>query len=186
MFVPDDVPLEPLARRPDVLAARWCTQASQHEIDAAKAAFYPNINLVAFVGFQALDTNNLLQAGSRSLGVGPAINLHIFHGGELNANLAGRLIDADLAILDYNQTQQQRQARQAIDSAYELAVERFRAGMGNYLTVLLAQTGVLTQARLNTNLRIRAYQLDANLAYALGGGYLADNPSTDTSSPSSH
>jgi len=30
---------------------------------------------------------------------------------------------------------------------------------------------VLTQARLDTDLRIRAYQLDANLATALGGGY---------------
>ena len=43
--------------------------------------------------------------------------------------------------------------------------------MGNYLSVLIAQTGVLTQARLDTDLRIRAYQLDADLAYALGGGY---------------
>ena len=42
--------------------------------------------------------------------------------------------------------------------------------MGNYLSVLIAQTGVLTQARLDTDLRIRAYQLDADLAYALGGG----------------
>ena len=36
--------------------------------------------------------------------------------------------------------------------------------MGNYLSVLIAQTGVLTQARLDTDLRIRAYQLDADLA----------------------
>ncbi|MOA63801.1 hypothetical protein D3C78_1896560 [compost metagenome] len=43
--------------------------------------------------------------------------------------------------------------------------------MGNYITVLIAQTGVLTQARLDTDLRIRAYQLDASLANALGGGY---------------
>ena len=49
--------------------------------------------------------------------------------------------------------------------------------MGNYLTVLIAQTGVLTQARLDTDLRIRAYQLDANLANALGGGY-APAPAT--------
>ena len=57
------------------------------------------------------------------------------------------------------------------DEAYELAVDRYKAGMGNYITVLIAQTGVLTQARLDTDLRIRAYQLDANLATALGGGY---------------
>ncbi|KAG0755769.1 hypothetical protein G6F22_020507 [Rhizopus arrhizus] len=62
-------------------------------------------------------------------------------------------------------------AREAIEAAYDLAVNRYKAGLGNYITVLIAQTGVLTQARMDTDLRIRAYQLDANLANALGGGY---------------
>lgn len=48
--------------------------------------------------------------------------------------------------------------------------------------MLIAQTGVLTQARLDTDLRIRAYQLDAVLAYALGGGYAP--PATTAASPS--
>src|SRR5690606_32703355 len=192
-MIPASVPLDLLGRRPDVAAARWRAEAAGHAIDSAKARFYPNINLAAFVGFQAMGTGNLLESGSRMAGIGPAITLPIFHGGELNANLAGRRADADLAVSDYNQTvldavrqvadaldalrlldretAQQRQARTAIDAAYDLAVQRYRAGMGNYLTVLVAQTGVLTQARLDTDLRFRAYQLDADLAYALGGGY---------------
>jgi outer membrane protein TolC len=72
------------------------------------------------------------------------------------------------------ETTQQHQARDSIEAAYELAVNRYRAGLGNYLTVLLAQNGVLTQARLDTDLRIRAYKLDADLANALGGGYAPD------------
>lgn len=201
--LPASIPLDLLGRRPDVTAARWRAMAAQHQIDAAKAAFYPNIDLVAFAGFQALGSGNLLNAGSRTLGIGPAITLPIFHGGELNANLTGRRAEADLAVANYNQTvldavhqaadaldalrlierekQEQRQARQAIEQAYELAMARFRAGLGNYLTVLTAQTGVLTQARLDTDLRIRAYQLDANLAYALGGGYAADDAAAPTS-----
>ncbi|KDC63181.1 TolC family protein, partial [Bordetella bronchiseptica] len=177
---------------------------ARHGIEAAKAEFYPNINLVAFAGFEALGTGRLLDAGSRAAGIGPAITLPIFHGGELNANLAGRRADADLAVSDYNQTvldavqqtadaidalrllgreqAEQRQAREAIDAAYDLAVRRYRAGLGNYLSVLIAQTGVLTQARLDTDLRIRAYQLDADLAYALGGGYAP--PATTAASPS--
>ena len=75
-----------------------------------------------------------------------------------------------LRLLDQERGEQ-RQARAAIEAAYDLAVKRYKAGMGNYLSVLIAQTGVLTQARLDTDLRIRAYQLDADLAYALGGGY---------------
>ncbi|MGY6272334.1 efflux transporter outer membrane subunit [Achromobacter denitrificans] len=192
--VPASVPLDLLGHRPDVAAAKWRAEAARHAIDSAKAEFYPNVNLVAFAGFQAMGTGNLLGADARMAGFGPAVTLPIFHGGELNANLAGRRADADLAVADYNQTvldavrqvadaldglrlldrekAEQRQAREAIDAAYELAVKRYRAGMGNYISVLIAQTGVLTQARLDTDLRIRAYQLDASLANALGGGYV--------------
>jgi len=204
--VPDSVPLDLLGHRADITAARWRAEAARHHIDAARAEFYPNINLVGFAGYQAIGTGNLLDAGSRTLGIGPAITLPIFHGGALNANLAGRRADADLAVSDYNQsvldavrqvadaldalrlldreTTQQHQAHAAIDAAYELAVQRYRAGMGNYLTVLVAQTGVLAQARLDTDLRFRAYQLDADLAYALGGGYTP--PADGLASSSSH
>lgn len=203
--VPASVPLELLGHRPDVTAAKWRAESARHAIDSAKAEFYPNVNLVAFVGFQAMGTGNLLGADARMAGVGPAITLPIFHGGELNANLAGRRADADLAVSDYNQTvldavhqvadaldglrlldqekAQQRQAREAIDAAYDLAVKRYKAGMGNYITVLIAQTSVFAQARLDTDLRIRAYQLDASLANALGGGYAPTAESAPATNP---
>ncbi|WP_447918847.1 efflux transporter outer membrane subunit [Achromobacter aegrifaciens] len=203
--VPASVPLDLLGHRPDVTAAKWRAEAARHAIDSAKAEFYPNVNLAAFVGFQAMGTGNLLGADARMAGFGPAVTLPIFHGGELNANLAGRRADADLAVSDYNQTvldavhqvadaldglrlldqekAQQRQARDAIDAAYDLAVKRYKAGMGNYITVLIAQTSVLTQARLDTDLRIRAYQLDASLANALGGGYAPTAESASATNP---
>lgn len=203
--VPASVPLDLLGHRPDVAAAKWRAEAARHAIDSAKAEFYPNVNLVAFAGFQAMGTGNLLGPDARMAGIGPAITLPIFHGGELNANLAGRRADADLAVSDYNQTvldavrqvadaldglrlldqekAEQRQAREAIDAAYDLAVKRYRAGMGNYISVLIAQTGVLTQARLDTDLRIRAYQLDASLANALGGGYVPATGSEPATNP---
>ena len=56
--------------------------------------FYPNVNLVAFVGLTSLGLSNLLAAGSAIAGVGPAIHLPIFEGGRLNANLRGREADA--------------------------------------------------------------------------------------------
>ncbi|EWM50172.1 efflux transporter, outer membrane factor (OMF) lipo, NodT family protein [Bordetella holmesii 41130] len=203
-ILPHALPLELLGRRPDVVAARWRAQAARHEIDSAKAEFYPNVNIAAFAGFQALGTNMLFDRFSRTTGVGPAITLPIFHGGELNANLASSRADADLAVSDYNQTvltavqqvgdaldalrlidrekTERRQASQAIEDAYDLAVRRYRSGLGNYLSVLLAQDGVLAQARLLTDLQYRAYQLDADLAYALGGGYTPDASNQPSSS----
>ncbi|ANY15717.1 efflux transporter outer membrane subunit [Bordetella pseudohinzii] len=203
--LPQALPLELLGHRPDVVAARWRAEAARHQIDSAKAEFYPNVNIVAFAGLQALGTNMLFDSFSRTAGVGPAITLPIFHGGELNANLAGRRADADLAVSDYNQTvltaiqqvgdalealrlidrekTERAQAHDAIEAAYDLAVKRYRNGLGNYLSVLLAQDGVLAQSRLQTDLQYRAYQLDADLAYALGGGYV---PAADAQPSHTH
>ena len=36
-----------IGRRPDIIAARWRAQASEHRVKQARAAFYPNVNLVA-------------------------------------------------------------------------------------------------------------------------------------------
>ncbi|MET0186046.1 MAG: hypothetical protein ABW210_11380, partial [Achromobacter sp.] len=75
-----------------------------------------------------------------------------------------------LRLLD-REREAQTQARTAIDAAYALARDRYRAGLGNYLVVLIAQNSVMTQALRDTDLRMRAYLLDAQLARALGGGY---------------
>ncbi|MDX3907589.1 MAG: efflux transporter outer membrane subunit [Pigmentiphaga sp.] len=190
--VPANVPLSLLGRRADIVAARWRVESALRHIDAAKAMFYPNINLAGFVGTSALGLSNLFKSGSQIVGVGPAITLPIFEGGRLNANLKGTAADADLAIASYNQTvlhavnevadtlasiralgrerNEQRQAKEAIEHAYDLAVERYRAGLGNYLSVLAAQSAVLEQARLDADLKARALTLDVALAKVLGGG----------------
>ena len=49
---------------------------------------------------------------------------------------------------------------------------RYKAGLGNYLTVLTAQTQELVQDRLDADLKARAFELDVGLARALGGGYV--------------
>src|SRR6185369_15770491 len=69
-------------------------------------------------------------------------------------------------------TVEQARARSATTDAYNLAVIRYQAGLGNYLTVLTAQTQQLVQDRLDADLKARAYELDVNLVRALGGGYV--------------
>ncbi|MDS1141066.1 efflux transporter outer membrane subunit [Pusillimonas sp. SM2304] len=191
--VPASIPLALVGRRPDIVAARLRAEASASDISAAKAEFYPNVNLSAFAGFMSLGLSNLLEGSSKAYGVGPAITLPIFHGGALNAQLDARQAERDLAIANYNQTllaavrevadattaiqalrQQtidQAASLRAITSAYEIAVNRYKSGLGNFVQVLLAQNEVQKQAILNTDMQARAYNLDAQLATALGGGY---------------
>ena len=55
-----------------------------------------------------------------------------------------------------------------------LAVIRYKAGLGNYLQVLNAQTAVLQQQALTPSCASRELDLDVALMRALGGGYRAE------------
>jgi NodT family efflux transporter outer membrane factor (OMF) lipoprotein len=191
--LPATLPAELLGRRPDIVAARWRVEAARSQIDTAKAAFYPNLNLMASAGFLAFGASNFLKAASRDNSAGVALTLPIFEGGALRANLAGRNADYDVAVEQYNtvlvdavhdvadqivsiqsvnaQFADQELARVKTEQAYDVAVIRYKAGLTTYLTVLTAQTAVLTQQRADAELRARVLDLDVTLARALGGGY---------------
>ena len=196
--LPSTVPAELLGRRPDLIAQRWRVEAARKEIDSAKAEFYPNVNLLAFIGLQSLGGAGFLSAASRTLGGGPAITLPIFEGGRLRGNLAGKDADYDIAVEQYNQTLadamrdvvdqlasfrsvdeqrvQQKQALATTQEAYNLALLRYREGIGNYLQVLSAEQPWLAQQSLDADLQARELALSISLTRALGGGYEASPP----------
>jgi NodT family efflux transporter outer membrane factor (OMF) lipoprotein len=192
--LPDALPADLLGRRADISAARWRIEAATRDVDAARAQFYPNINLTAFVGLSSLGLDRLLRSGSEQYGAGPAIHLPIFDAGRLRANLRGKASDLDLAIENYNgtvvdavhdvadqlgslqslerQRREQTLAQTAAELAYDLATQRYRAGLGTYLTVLNAESNVLVARRLSADLLARAFDTRVALIRALGGGYV--------------
>lgn len=191
--LPSSLPAELLGRRPDLVAQRWRVEAAQKDIASAKGEFYPNVNLAAFIGVQSLGGAGFLTAASRMMGAGPAVTLPIFDAGRLRGNLAGKNADYDVAVEQYNQTLadamrevvdqlasfksvdeqrvQQRQALAAAQEAYDLALLRYREGIGNYLEVLSAESPLLAQQSLDAELRSRQLALSINLIRALGGGF---------------
>ena len=76
----------------------------QAQTDAARAAFYPNINLVGLVGLQSLGLNQLLDHGAVMGTAGPALNLPLFDGGRRAGQYTVARAQADLAITSYNAT----------------------------------------------------------------------------------
>jgi NodT family efflux transporter outer membrane factor (OMF) lipoprotein len=191
--IPAVVPADLVGRRADVVAARWRVEAAAGDVAAQRAQFYPNVNLIAFVGLSSLGLERLIGTGSEQYGIGPAISLPIFDAGRLRAGLRGRTADLDAAVESYNGTlveaihdvgdqisstqsvvRQQREqdaAQASAEAAYDLAIQRYRAGIGSYLTVLAAETNVIAQRRLSTDLRARAIDSQMLLVRALGGGY---------------
>ena len=187
-----------LGRRADIAAARWRVEASSQEVAGAKSQFYPNINLVAFAGFSSIGLDRLTDAGSEQWGVGPALRLPLFDGGRLRANLLGKTAELDAAIESYNATLieairdvadqlastkaiaqqqlEQRAAQEAAERSYDIARQRYLAGLTPLLTVLATETAVLNQRRQGVDLAARALETQVLLVRALGGGYLAKLP----------
>lgn len=191
--LPARVGADLLGQRADVVAARWRVEASSADVASARTAFYPDINLVGFVGLNAIGLDRLLEFGSRNLGAGPALRLPIFDGGRLRANLQGRAAEADAAVAAYNgavldavrevadalassrsldqQQAEQAQAGAAAEAAYAIALQRYRAGLGSYLQVLSAESSVLAQRRQAADLKARVLDTQVALVKALGGGW---------------
>lgn len=198
------LPSDLLGGRADIAAARWRVEAANRTVDHATSQFYPNINLMAFAGFSSIGLNHLVSAGSQQWGVGPALHLPIFDAGRLRANLSGKTADLDAAIESYNVTvieavhdvvdqltsrqaigrqQTEQQAAQSYaENAHAIAVQRYEAGLGNYLQVLTAEAAVLHQRRQRVDLIARAIDTQLLLIRAVGGGYRAEPP-THTTQP---
>lgn len=194
--LPADVGINLVGRRPDIVATRWQAEAGQSRIEQRKAMFYPNVNLAAFVGVQSLGINRLVESGSYTSNAGPAIYLPIFLGGKLRADLAVARAEYDENVANYEKTliqalnevadvaaslkQLQKQIKLADQSVaaqtrgVQVAVNRYRGGLANYLDVLIAEDELLNNWRVQTDVRTRAFILDVALIKALGGGYQTD------------
>jgi NodT family efflux transporter outer membrane factor (OMF) lipoprotein len=191
--VPPDLPAALLGRRPDLVALRWQVEAASGDIDVAKAEFYPSVNLGALVGLESLGFGRLLEGSSRTLSGGPLFTLPLLDGGRLRSNLAGRNAGYDLAVDQYNaavidalrdvvaqltslhwleeRMREQDAALDAAEQAWQLATQRYRAGLGNFVQVLLADEQVVAERGNRADLVSRAYDLHLGLVRALGGGY---------------
>lgn len=191
--LPRSLPAELLGRRPDIVAQRSRIEAALADEQAARAAFYPNVNLMGFIGLQTLGFSHFLEAGSRTLGVGPAISLPLFDGGRLAGNLKIRRADYDAAVESYNrmvlaaaretadslttleslgrQDLAQQASRDADRGAWQLSQQRQRQGLASRLEVLVAETQWLARERASIDLKARTLDTQANLIHALGGGF---------------
>ncbi|MGH8230705.1 MAG: efflux transporter outer membrane subunit, partial [Steroidobacteraceae bacterium] len=191
--LPAELPVNLLARRPDVIAAHQRVDAADAQQRAARAAFYPDISLTALTGFASFSLRDLIDARSFGYGVGPALTLPLFDGGRLRAQYQGSQAGLEQAVAGYDDTvvravhqaadqlsliqslrqqlEQQTQSLQAAEEAYRLAEERYRAGLAGYLTVLNAETEVLNERRQSVDLNTSLAMARVTLLLAVGGSF---------------
>lgn len=195
LSIPTELPADLLGRRPDILAARARVEAASSERAAARAAFYPNVNLSAFAGFQAIGLDNLFEANNRTYGFGPAISLPLFESKRLKSQFNTATALQDEAVSSYNgvvlsavqqvadqltqvnysaqQLQQARATLTAAEEAYRLAQKRYEAGLANYLSVLTTETQVLNARTTFVDILHQQALARVSLLLAVGGNFTA-------------
>jgi len=196
--LPAGLPSEVLLRRPDVLAAEHLLRASNANIGAARAAFFPSIRLTGAVGSASDELSGLFDTGTSTWSFVPQVNLPIFQGGRLRAGLASARVDRDVALAQYEKAIQagfrevadalaltttlaaQRAASDATVAAAaeadRLSRARYEAGRDSYLVLLDAQRTLylVQQAQITTRLAEQANRV--TLYKVLGGGWRERNP----------
>ncbi len=197
LAVPEQLPLHLLGRRPDVVAARWRVEAAARGVDVAKARFYPDINLSALAGYASFSLSNLGKSTLEGFTAGPAINLPIFEGGRLRANLNAQLAQYDASVAAYNgilntalndaadqitslravdqQLHTQSDATDSSERGLELTRKRHSAGLLSDQMLASAELELLNARQRSIELQSRRRSLQIGLIRALGGGFDVGN-----------
>ncbi len=191
--IPETLSLDLLARRPDLMAQVWHVEALAHEVGAAKADFYPSVNLTALMGLESIFYRKLFQEQSKTGSLKPAIHLPIFTAGAIRANVRAKKAAFDEAIFAYNNliltsaaevadllvlaesifSQKQTQDAIVSDALDRLSLIEltFEHGLSDAFEFYSLQEEVILKELENVNLLYGQYVAAIKLIKALGGGY---------------
>lgn len=187
------LPSELLRRRPDVAAAEAQLIAQNFNIQVARAAFFPNIQLTGSAGFQAAALNQLIGPGGQLMSLAAGLTLPIFDGGTLRGQLElakGRydelladyrkaviqaFTDVDLALTEWRYTSEQETLQRVAVArsrrAAEIARAQMAAGTVDVTTVLTTESTLFSAEDTLVQVRLARFQALLNLYKALGGGW---------------
>ena len=191
--IPLGVPSEILERRPDVAASERLMAYQNAQVGLATAAFYPHITLGGSGGWQSRDITTLVNAPSAVWAFGGDILQPIFNGGQNRANLANKRAAYDESVANYRESvleafqqvedglsglelldQAEKTQQVAVNDsrkALEIANNRYVGGVTSYLDVITAQSTLLTNERLETQLLGQQMVTSVFLVKALGGSW---------------
>jgi multidrug efflux system outer membrane protein len=199
--VPAGLPSSLLERRPDIAAAERGMAAANDRIGAARAAFFPQLDITGYLGYESSQLGNLFQWSSRTFLLGPLtgamLSLPVFDAGRRQAGVdraravyeedvanyrqtvlgAFREVEDNLANLRIlaEQTQAQDRAVQASSRAAQLSHTQYNEGSISYLDVIDSDRTVLTQQRVSVQLDGERARSTVNLIRAIGGGWGLDS-----------
>lgn len=191
--IPAGLPSSLLEQRPDIRAAEQDLIGFNANIGEAKAAFFPQVSLTGFYGFQSISMSDLFSHAASAWQFGPTVTFPLFTGGRLKGNLRlaearfqesvavyqrtvqGAFRDVSDSLIAYQRSREFRTKEEelvkATRSSTELAHVRYEGGVTAYLEVLFTEEDLfaselaLAQAQRDELLSV------VQLYRALGGGW---------------
>jgi NodT family efflux transporter outer membrane factor (OMF) lipoprotein len=195
--IPLGIPSTLLQRRPDIAAAERRVAAANSQIGIAKAAWFPTFFLGGAGGFESASVTGWLTAPDIFWSLGPQALVTLFDAGYRKAELnrveavlaessaqyrgivlrAFEEVEDNLTLLyEYEKESKDLEAEiRDTRRSVEIATNRYREGVANYLEVVTAQTANFQAELDDLTLRERRLHAEINLVRALGGGWNMTN-----------
>jgi multidrug efflux system outer membrane protein len=191
--VPLGMPSDLLERRPDIATAERAMANENALVGVARTAFYPQFTISGGGGFESVSLGSLISAPSAFWSLGGDLLQPIFNGGRNRANLAATQAAYQQSVANYRESaltafQQVEDSLSGLDSlsraaqtqnaavadahrALDIANDRYVGGLTTFLDVITAQSVLLTNQRLSTQLLGQQMVTSVLLVKALGGGW---------------
>lgn len=192
--LPEKIPSNLLERRPDLQALLSQINAAKLQLEGAKLEYLPDINLTGFAGFQSFGLSQLFSSNSSQFSIGPLINLPIFDGGSIAANITGKEAGRNVAVANYQEQLLQalrdvadgiasvkstqanfisnQTAYQSAKSNFDISKRRNEVGIISKEGVINSEESSLTQGQALADAKAKMLTANVILVQALGGSYL--------------
>lgn len=190
------VPADLLRRRPDIRRAERQIAAATARVGVATADLYPRFKLLGSFGLEADQIGDLIDMNSRAWSIGPGMSWPVFDGGRIRSAISVRDAQLDQSVITYEKSVltayeevenamvsfvQEQGRRASLSSAaessaraVELARERYKSGVVDFLNVLDSQR-LLYQSQDQLALSEQSVTVELISLYkALGGGWEAE------------
>jgi NodT family efflux transporter outer membrane factor (OMF) lipoprotein len=187
------LPSELLYQRPDVRQAEAQLASSNFSVEAARAAFFPQIQLTGTTGFQSAALATLFGPGAWYYTLASSLTQPIFDGFLLESDLKqakglqlqylqayrkavlSAFADVEKALVGLQQyTLQERLQNDVVTQsrkAFDVAETQLRGGTVNLITVLQTQQTLFTAEINLVQVRLNKLEAASSLFQALGGGW---------------
>ncbi|MBX9783591.1 MAG: TolC family protein [Chitinophagaceae bacterium] len=187
------LPSSLLNRRPDILFAEWQLQAAGADVNAARAAFLPQLTITPYIGMSAFNPRLLISPESIAVGALSGLMAPVFQQKQIQAAYQISLANNKVAYYEYekvalravqeavtdmkaidnlrNSIDLKAQETNELKEGLKVAGDLYNSGFATYLEIITAQRNVL-DAELQQIILMNQMMLAAvDLYRSLGGGW---------------